>query len=37
MTQSPIKWSFEELQIKLPKQLTTRYSRKKQNEEKITV
>ena len=36
MTESPIKWSFEELliQIKLPQQLTTRCSRKKRNEAK---
>ena len=34
MTVSPIKWSFEELQIKLPKQLMIRRSRKKQNEGK---
>ena len=34
MTESPIKWSFEELQIKLPKQLTIRCNRKKRNETK---
>ena len=34
MTESPIKWSFEELQIKLPKQLTIRCSGKKRNEAK---
>ena len=34
MTESPVKWSFEELQIKLPEQLTIRCSRKKENEAK---
>ena len=34
MSESPIKWSFDELQIKLPEQLTIRCSRKKRNEAK---
>ena len=34
MPESPIKWSLEELQIKLPKQLTIRCSSKKRNEAK---
>ena len=34
MTESPIKGSFEELQIKLPKQLMIRCNRKKRNEAK---
>ena len=34
MTESPIKWSFEELQIKLPERLKIRCSRKKRNEAK---
>ena len=34
MTEFPIKWSFEELQIKLPEQLIIKRSRKKRNEAK---
>ena len=32
MTEFPIKWSCEDLRIKLPKRLTIRWSRKKRNE-----
>ena len=34
MDESPIKWSFEELKIKLPEELTIGYNGKKQNKAK---